>query len=778
MEDVKRIYSLLLHSNGLKIRDISKELDLDKYYVAEVLFSTENIPYWYQDDETLWYAKEGALHIEEKEEDKLITPLKKPKKINVERFLQDNPSETLRSYINQLSCFRTYTELELTELIRRYRDGDKKAFELLVKSQQKLVTYLAFIYKKDGVLLEDIIQEGNIGLLTAIERFDNSQFNSFTGYAKAWILQAISASIIYLPYLVRLSISQFSLYNRIQEQIGKFVQKNEYPPSIYDINVGEDVGVNRLVFLCKLPSDLRDIIRFVDNYDSFEDSTRVPDNGLMEESTRIYVNGLLSHLSKREERILNEFYGLNGTTPETLEQIAEKYGLTRERVRQIKEKSIRKLQIFVGERKKEKKETEYKLYSKKGKKQQSIKLSEEQIEHRVNIFTHNNTALQHYLPQMSVENEREKGTSYYSEYLSMREQAQTHQKQRASLNKYEHASQPNQIQTQQRTNQILKDSILLVLQQCKIPISLWEIVSRVNRSYLVVRTESVEYLLRSMPEVECTKEGLYQLKKEEIEIHQEEKRTEKAELPIKVQSNRTGTFTFKSSTPLLQLVRKKILTPKENKRCRNKGLYTIGDVKRIIETYHLTRESTRFTQYTINLWFKIVGLLGSEISEKVEEKPKDVQQNQQPINFEETYYEKYSKTFLEIRQAVVDGKEIIAKPVLLLAVIDGISEGRYGKNHIYLNEWLDIRYKTLMYKYGNQKLSTEINMPFWHMKNDGFWHLQFVESQIERRFTPSKNWLRRNVKYAYFDEALWILLENKEWRMKMRDFIVEHKLTK
>ena len=224
------------------------------------------------------------------------------------------------------------------------------------------------------------------------------------------------------------------------------------------------------------------------------------------------------------------------------------------------------------------------------------------------------------------------------------------------------------------------------------------------------------------------------------------------------------------------MVRKKILTPKENKRCRNKGLYTIGDVKRIIETYHLTRESTRFTQYTINLWFKIVGLLETDIPEKIEEKPKDVQQNQQPINFEEAYYKKYSKIFLEIRQAIVYGKEIIAKPVLLLAVIDGINEGRVIKNHIYLNEWLDTRYKALMYKYGNLKISTEINMPFWHMKNDGFWHLQFVESQKEKRFTPSKNWLRRNVKYAYFDEALWILLENKEWRMKLRDFIVEHKL--
>lgn len=689
-------------------------------------------------------------------------------------------NEGFRNYINKILSYPNLSSDETKELFERYYDGDRNAFDLLVDSNLKVVITIACQFKNRGVPLEDLIQIGNIGLINAIKHFIYKRGTKFNKYIRYGIYAFISDSVLDLPYLLNLPARIVNEHIKYRRLFDKFERQNEYPPSIYNIDLGEDVGIKRKIFLSQLPQDFRDTICFVDDYESFEDSTKMPDNGLMEESTRIYVQGLLSFLPTREKQILQASYGLNGTTPETLEQIGQKYGLTRERVRQIKEKSIRKLQIFVGVRKKEKEETGYKLYSKKEKKQQSIKLSEEQIEHRVNIFSQTNTIKQHYFPQMSVENERERGTSYYSEYMSMREQAQTQQEQRINLNNHEHASPQNQTQNQQKPRlkspQTLKSCILLILQKNYGSFSLNEIVSRMNQMYMVVRPESVKTILQSMSEVECTSDGRYQLKREVNVIPQKEKRTEETDLPIKVQSNRTGTFTFKSSTPLLQLVSRKILTPKENKRCRNKGLYTIGDVKRIIETYHLTRESTRFTQYTINLWFKIVGLLGTDIPEKIEEKPKEVQQNQQPINFEETCYEKYSKIFLEIRQAVVDGKEIIAKPVLLLAVIDGISEGRYGKNHIYLNEWLDIRYKALMYKYGNQKLSTEINMPFWHMKNDGFWHLQFVESQKEKRFTPSKNWLRRNVKYAYFDEALWILLENKEWRTKMRDFIVEHKL--
>ena len=252
MNDIERIYSLLLHSNGLKIRAISQELKLDKYYVAEIMFSPQNISYWYQDDDSMWFAKEGALHIEEKTEDKLTTSIVIPRKIKTERFLQGNPSRSLLSQIKKLSYYRTYTESEIKELIRRYRDGDMKAYEMLVKSQQKLVTSIAFLLRKEGSQLEDLIQEGNIGLIIAINRFDYERYNTFIVYAKAWIMQSITNFISNTMYHVRVPLNMLSQYKKTQKFIEKFTQKNEYPPSLYDIEIDEDVFSGQIYEDCTL----------------------------------------------------------------------------------------------------------------------------------------------------------------------------------------------------------------------------------------------------------------------------------------------------------------------------------------------------------------------------------------------------------------------------------------------------------------------------------------------------------------------------------------------
>ena len=152
MEEVKRIYILLSRSNGLKIKDIAKELDLDRYYVADILFSTDNIPFWYQDSSSLWFAKEGAIEIDEPKVDKLTEPVIVPKVVNIERFLQGHISGALRSQLNRLSKYRVYSDAELLELFKRYRDGDKRAYDLIVKSQQKLVAGIAVLYSKYGVV--------------------------------------------------------------------------------------------------------------------------------------------------------------------------------------------------------------------------------------------------------------------------------------------------------------------------------------------------------------------------------------------------------------------------------------------------------------------------------------------------------------------------------------------------------------------------------------------------------------------------------------------------
>ena len=138
----------------------------------------------------------------------------------------------------------------------------------------------------------------------------------------------------------------------------------------------------------------------------------------------------------------------------------------------------------------------------------------------------------------------------------------------------------------------------------------------------------------------------------------------------------------------------------------------------------------------------------------------------------------YTDRIINLRQAKIRGEVIVAKPVLMLALIDGIESGVFTNNRFVLNEWLEEHYMKLMLQYTRQSQfdkPTEINNPFWHLSTDGFWHLR-LKTKEEMSVTPSKAWLKENVSYACFDEDLWVLLQSKEWRTRLRDFVVEHKL--
>lgn len=139
----------------------------------------------------------------------------------------------------------------------------------------------------------------------------------------------------------------------------------------------------------------------------------------------------------------------------------------------------------------------------------------------------------------------------------------------------------------------------------------------------------------------------------------------------------------------------------------------------------------------------------------------------------------YTERIMSIRQAKIQGEVIVAKPVLMLALIDGIEEGVFVANNFSLNEWLEARYLKLMLEYTQQSQfakPADISNPFWHLSTDGFWHLQLI-SEADKSTTPSKSWLKQNVRNAYFDDDLWVLLQNKQWRTKLREYIVEHKLS-
>ena len=146
----------------------------------------------------------------------------------------------------------------------------------------------------------------------------------------------------------------------------------------------------------------------------------------------------------------------------------------------------------------------------------------------------------------------------------------------------------------------------------------------------------------------------------------------------------------------------------------------------------------------------------------------------------EKCYQHYTKRIMNIRQARIHGETIVAKPVLMVAIIDGIEANLFRNNQFAINDWLEGRYNMLMSLYAKDSQfddKTGIEKPFWHLETDGFWHLNYQGEQLSKSHTPSKAWLKDNVEFAYFDESLWILLQNKTWRTKLRDYIIEHKLT-
>ena len=341
MEDVKRIYSLILHSNGLKIRDIANQLSLDKYYVAEIMFSSQNNLYWYQDDDSLWFAKEGALQIEEPEKiDELVPPADKPLKFNVEKFFRGDISDSLRIFLNQIPKFRLYTNDELMDLLKRYRAGDRTAFDLLVKSQQRIVANIAYLYRNKGASLDDLIQEGNIGLLRAIERFDDSQYRSFSNYAKAWIMQAISFSMTSIPFTLKVPTNLLNVIRKVNRFKEKSEQENGLPPSVDVIQRDISIPIDKLAMIDNLPENLKDLTVIDDDLDSFESTTSAFERFEEIEYNQYKANVLLNSLSARSKMILKSYFGI-GCAPMSLEQIGIKHKLTRERVRQILFKMIR-----------------------------------------------------------------------------------------------------------------------------------------------------------------------------------------------------------------------------------------------------------------------------------------------------------------------------------------------------------------------------------------------------------------------------------------------------
>ena len=271
------------------------------------------------------------------------------RQLKITKSITNRESAALEKYLQEISKETMISAEEEVELAQRIKKGDQKALERLTKANLRFVVSVAKQYQNQGLSLPDLIDEGNIGLVKAAEKFDETRGFKFISYAVWWIRQSILQAISEQSRIVRLPLNQVGSVNKINREINRFEQLNERRPSIDEIaekvdlphdKIDEAMNINGHQISVDAPfvdGEDNSLLDVMPNMDA-----PLADNELVEESLRSEIRNALSALNERERNVVEASYGIN--QPElTLEEIGSKFGLTRERVRQIKEKAIRKL---------------------------------------------------------------------------------------------------------------------------------------------------------------------------------------------------------------------------------------------------------------------------------------------------------------------------------------------------------------------------------------------------------------------------------------------------
>lgn len=271
------------------------------------------------------------------------------RQLKITKAITNRENASLDKYLQEIGHEELISAEEEVELARRIKTGDRKALEKLTKANLRFVVSVAKQYQNQGLSLPDLINEGNIGLLKAAEKFDETRGFKFISYAVWWIRQSILQAIAEQGRVVRLPLNQVGSVNRINKVLSKFEQENERRPSVDEIADKTDLPHEKIKDVLKVntrqvsvdaPMADGDGTSMIDFMQSDSDSST--DEELLKESLRAEIASALSVLNDRERNVIEAFYGIN--QPEcTMEEIGKKYGLTRERVRQIREKAIRRL---------------------------------------------------------------------------------------------------------------------------------------------------------------------------------------------------------------------------------------------------------------------------------------------------------------------------------------------------------------------------------------------------------------------------------------------------
>lgn len=275
----------------------------------------------------------------------------KMRQLKIVKQVTNRDTPAFEKYLQEIGRKDMITPEEEIELARKIKMGDRSALDKLVTSNLRFVVSVAKQYQNQGLSLQDLVNEGNLGLMKAAMRFDETRGFKFISYAVWWIRQSILHALAEQGRMVRLPLNKIGAINKIHTASAKLEQLLQREPTLDEIadftemsavEIKENLknNVRQLSMDAPINSDsddatLYDVIDFKQNLP--------PDHSLMRESMLKEINAALSVLGKREAEVIRMFYGLNCQTPKTLDEIAEHFNLTRERVRQIKESSIRRL---------------------------------------------------------------------------------------------------------------------------------------------------------------------------------------------------------------------------------------------------------------------------------------------------------------------------------------------------------------------------------------------------------------------------------------------------
>jgi len=271
------------------------------------------------------------------------------RQLKISKSITNRESASLDKYLQEIGKEDLISADEEVELAQKIRKGDHESLEKLTRANLRFVVSVAKQYQNQGLSLPDLINEGNLGLIRAAEKFDETRGFKFISYAVWWIRQSILQALAEQSRIVRLPLNQVGALNKINKALAKFEQENERMPSVEELANETNMPKEKIADSLRVSGRHVSIdAPFVEGEDNSlldvlqnPDSPRA-DNGLMEESLRREIERALATLSDRERDIVRSFFGL-GCQEKTLEEISEEFKLTRERVRQIKEKAIRRL---------------------------------------------------------------------------------------------------------------------------------------------------------------------------------------------------------------------------------------------------------------------------------------------------------------------------------------------------------------------------------------------------------------------------------------------------